>query len=47
MCQNTRHPFTQMLLDLLQVDEAAVQTTVTELMDCLLREAPGEALPQN
>lgn len=36
-----------MQLDLLQVDKAAVQTTVLNLMDCLLREAPGEALPQN
>ncbi len=27
----------------LQVDEAAVQATVTQLVDCLLRDTPGEA----
>jgi len=27
----------------LQVDEAAVQATVTQLIDCLLRDTPGDA----
>ncbi len=27
----------------LQVEEAAVQATVTQLIDCLLRDTPGEA----
>lgn len=30
----------------LQVDEAAVHATVTQLTDCLLRDTPGEAQTQ-